>query len=363
MKQFSRIKPVYRNKNNIPFGVQLEELINCEPAFSKDPSLIEVAKKVLSSSLQQGTITNYEGVVRDFKTFARNNNYEEHTTEHSVTHFLLHLEKKSVSNSYISKVKPALCMYEQITNTEPTAFSKPVIRILDGIKNLAATRKTPVKKAPRLSLEIIKKMVEKVITPFVTNPERVNAKNLRTVFRITIIYFTVCRFNCFSTLKAENFKDQGDEIEIQFTRAKNDQKHRGNVTKLVQNNTKFCPVFITRFYFKRFGFRFGNQEKDERLVNCRLRKINCMWQPQDGAGLSYTTATEQLRYLVRQVGESAERITDKSAKMEGVTNMLEAGTPMVDVANHGRWKTVEIIQTYKHNSDQYKRSVAKQIPF
>ena len=74
--------------------------------------------------------------------------------------------------------------------------------------------------------------------------------------------------------------------------------------------------------------------------------------------MSHTTATEQLRALLIQLGVCAPGVTDKSVKMEGVTRMLDAGAAMIDVANQGMWKTVEIIQTYKHNSDQYKRETA-----
>ena len=63
------------------------------------------------------------------------------------------------------------------------------------------------------------------------------------------------------------------------------------------------------------------------------------------------------------MGEDPWGITDKSVKMEGVTRMIESGAPLVDVANQGRWKTTEIVQIYKHNSDQYKRKTASQIPF
>jgi len=369
LRRFARVKRNFLKKNigeRLPFDAKTENLGSCTSAFLRDPSLQEVARKVLGSSLQSGTISNYEGVVRDFKDFTSKNDYSEKPTEQSVSHFLLHLEKNQVTDSYICKVKPALSMYEQIINSDSTAFTKPVIRILDGVKNLAVSRKLPVKKAPRLNLDIIKKMVEKVIIPYVPNPERVNGKDLRTVFRVTVIYFTFCRFNCFSSLKAENFHDNGTDIDVYFTRAKNDPKHKGNITKMVQNGTKFCPVFITRFYFKRFGFVFGNkygEGEDRRFVNCRLRRIDYLWQPQAGAGLSNTTATEQLRNLIRKIGESAERITEKSVKMEGVTKMLDSGATMIDVANHGRWKTVEIVQTYKHNSDQYKRRTASQIPF
>jgi len=91
-----------------------------------------------------------------------------------------------------------------------------------------------------------------------------------------------------------------------------------------------------------FGNKYGEGE-DHRLVNCRLRKIDYLWQPQAGAGLCNTTVTEQLRKLIRKIGESTDRITEKSVKMERVTKMLDSGATMIDVANHGRWKTVEIV--------------------
>ena len=88
-----------------------------------------------------------------------------------------------------------------------------------------------------------------------------------------------------------------------------------------------------------FGNKYGEGE-DHRLVNCRLRKIDYLWQPQAGAGLCNMTVTEQ---LIRKIGESTDRITEKSVKMERVTKMLDSGATMIDVANHGRWKTVEIV--------------------
>ena len=177
------------------------------------------------------------------------------------------------------------------------------------------------------------------------------------------MYYTFCRFNCFASLRAEHFQDNGNDIEIHFPRAKNDVKHKGNITKMVQNGSGFCPVFVTRFYFKRFGFRFGNQGKDDRYVNCRIRRINQTWTPQAGAGLSQTTATEQLRNLLSRIGCNWEGVTDKSVKMEGVTRTLDAGATMIDVANQGRWKSVEIVQTYKHNSNEYKISTARLVPY
>ena len=42
--------------------------------------------------------------------------------------------------------------------------------------------------------------------------------------------------------------------------------------------------------------------------------------------------------------------------------MLDSGATMLVVANYRRWKIVKIVQNFKHNSDQFKRGTASQIP-
>ena len=125
----------------LPFNLDPESLGTGTQAFNKDPSSSDVARPVLGSALQSGTISNYEGVVRDFKNFTLEQGYGVVPTENNVSHFLLYLEKNSVTDSYISKVKAALTMYEEWLNIQTTAFMKPVTRILDGVKNLAISRK------------------------------------------------------------------------------------------------------------------------------------------------------------------------------------------------------------------------------
>ena len=56
-------------------------------------------------------------------------------------------------------------------------------------------------------------------------------------------------------------------------------------------------------------------------------------------------------------------MTGKSAKLEGVTQMLESGATPDEVAHLRRWKTVQIVQTYKHNSDEYKIMTDQKIPY
>ena len=43
--------------------------------------------------------------------------------------------------------------------------------------------------------------------------------------------------------------------------------------------------------------------------------------------------------------------------------MMAAGISVEEVVLHGRWKTPDMPQRYKHNSTAYKLSVAQRIPF
>ena len=51
-----------------------------------------------------------------------------------------------------------------------------------------------------------------------------------------------------------------------------------------------------------------------------------------------------------EMGLSAREVTDKSFKLLGVTEALKAGMTLEEVAQHGRWRTMEMPLRYKHNS-------------
>ena len=79
--------------------------------------------------------------------------------------------------------------------------------------------------------------------------------------------------------------------------------------------------------------------------------------------LSRTTAIEQLRQLLSKHGFPGARVTDKSAKIEGVTRSLDSGVPLEEVQLHDRWKTLDIPMHYKRNSSTFKSKIASNVPF
>ena len=278
-----------------------------------------------------------------------------------VTHFLLSTAKSDPCFSYVCKIKPALKFLADSMDKK-LVFSDHMIRLLTGLKRRAAKKRLPAKKAPILPLDTLKSLVKQEIIPFRNNPHMINKVVFRTIFRTMIEYFLHCRFNCFSKLEAQHFLCYDEKISVIFPSGKNDQLHNSTSSTLIRNGTDFCPHQITQLYFKSAGFAFGNSGKiDHSKVSCRVRKSGGVWIYQKNPGLGRTTAVENLRNLLKKHGfpYDYEGVTDKSAKMEGVTHSLEAGASLEEVQFYGRWLTLEIPFSNKRNSETCKAKIAR----
>ena len=171
-----------------------------------------------------------------------------------------------------------------------------------------------VKMAAELSLDTIKHLVGKELMEFVSTPGLINPINQRTWFRITFEYFLHCRFQDFFQLEARHFLLTESEIEVTFTRGKNNQLHQGSSSALVANGLSFYPLQIMKLYFNRVEFLFANEGLDPSKVNCRIQKNDGSWVFQPTQVLCRTTAIEQLRKLLAKYGFLFMSVTNKSAK-------------------------------------------------
>jgi hypothetical protein len=185
---------------------------------------------------------------------------------------------------------------------------------------------------------------------------------MRTFVRAVVIYFTFCRFNCYNKLRAQDFEDMGDSIKITFQSSKNDQYHNGQSSYVVENDSVINPVQIIRSYFKLCGFKFGLANGDQSFVNCVMRRKKAGWTADGRRSISYSTSTRDVRNVLAAAGIFVEKASDKSFKMLGVTMTLESGTALENVRDQGRWRTISMPLHYKTNSDQFKKSVASQVP-
>ena len=345
------------NSRNIPY---LRDIID------SDPIMANVADRVLNAPLSTGTMSNYDAVIKDFTSFCVKFRYNPNTvSEQSIIHFLLNVEHEQRGFAYCSKIKPALELHGQLAG-KPLQFSATLNRLMQGVKNLSAERRLPTKKAQQLSLETIRHLVHKEVTTHKDNIRSINLITFRTIFRVVIEYYLFARFDDFSKLKAKHFYRyySPNYIVVNFPHRKNDQHHQGFESVLVEK-PDMCPVHLTDLYFKCIGLTYGNSRtgiQDEGFVNCRIRKSGPHQSAETSQCLSRTTATEDLRDILRKNGLPWQGVTDKSAKAEGVTKSLDQGADLLEVQLHGGWKSQFIPLHYKHNSIEYKRKIADNVP-
>ena len=84
-------------------------------------------------------------------------------------HYLANLHEKKASLAILCQVKPAVQLLVDINSRGQEAFTSRVLRMLEAAKRKAAKVKEPVRKAGEVSLDLLKRMVEKHIQPYERN--------------------------------------------------------------------------------------------------------------------------------------------------------------------------------------------------
>jgi hypothetical protein len=349
--------------NNIPFGLETTTSNILSEILALDGSLTQSVAGLMAQAKASGTMENYERTTRRFADFCGSKGYSyPEFGEKAVLHFVIQLDNDKVSMATLCQVKPALQLVEKLSGRPDSAWTDLVDIFMVAAKRRAASMKPAVKKAGILPPDTLHRLHEVCFIPHVENELAADPVLLRTYVRSVVIYFTFCRFNCYSKLRAQDLEDKGSSIQITFKSAKNDQFHDGKITYLVENESPVNPVRIVRSYFRICGFSFGRESGDVSLLNCVIRRKRTGWTADGRRGIGYTTATKNTREMLAKVGIFSDRATDKSFKMLGVTKTMDQGTALEDVMQQGRWRTVSMPLHYKVNSDQFKERIASNVP-
>ena len=261
---------------------------------------------------------------------------------------------------------------------ESSALTGLVKQSVNAIERDLAAHRGVVKKATRYSYAVISKLVQEEIAPHWGELHKVEAEHFRSIFRhwgelhkveaehfrsifrAVVIYCTVCRFDDFSRLKDSNFTDNGNHVKIIFERSKNDQFGDNSRSVIpVCDDSDSCPAKIIRAYFHRFGLQFNGSGK---YVNFRLKKDAGRHIPLYSTSLSQSNATKCTRELLVKHGFDGSRFTEKSFKVQGVTQLLDSGEPLENVMVFGRWMRTTILLHYRNLSENFLLSVAGRLP-
>jgi hypothetical protein len=252
-------------------------------------------------------------------------------------------------------------MVEKVTGREQSVLTDHVKSAVYSVQRYYEQRKPAVKKAKKLDYLVVNHLIELEILPHTRRPHKIDVIHFRSLFRATIIYFTMCRFADFSKLTDREFTDGGDHIKITFLTRKNDQHGDNSVHIIPQRaDCAVCPVKLIKLYFWRFGLSFQGSGKS---VNFRIGRMAGVVSAGKGS-LSRCNATKNFKDLLRKHGyiEEAEAYCEKALKVGSVTNTLDAGEPLENVKVVGGWKSLTTPLHYRELSERFRRDVASRIP-
>ena len=120
----------------------------------------------------------------------------------------------------------------------------------------------------------------------------------------------------------------------------------------------YCPVRLTRLYMQRLGRLYAEPQSDGYLVP----RVRCA---KDGSQnseshqkLSYTTAAEDFKQLLRSAGIPAAHYTEHSGKRGAATTAAEMGVSTTDLQRMGGWASTKMAAKYTDLSLTKRLSLA-----
>ena len=225
-----------------------------------------------------------------------------------------------------------------------------------------ATKRKPVRKAHVFSVGVLNKLIEKLVNPHAADPWKINPSDFRGIVRVTVYYYTFCRYADFNILTDKDVQDCGDHLKIYFKTSKNDQWYNGSLSVIAAQDSDTCPVKLIRLYFSRFGLVFASELSTGTYLNFRLQRSAGSWKALQGSRLSLTSATEKMRTTLAKVTPDAAKFTEKSFKVTGVTSLLDSSESLENVMLAGRWHGLLTPQHYRDTSVHFRLSITKRIP-
>jgi hypothetical protein len=128
-------------------------------------------------------------------------------SEQAILHFIVDLNKKGAS--VVAQVKPAMVLLLQMQTGGAGNFTDRANRWCEVSKRKATKKRPPTRKAGKVSLNMLKSMVDKNVTQFKNNIKEADIFKMRCVTKMVVEYFTFCRFADFLQLKAKNIEEVG----------------------------------------------------------------------------------------------------------------------------------------------------------
>ena len=184
----------------------------------------------------------------------------------------------------------------------------------------------------------------------------------RTVWRMNILYYTLCRFseiNCLTTSELTLRPAPADSIDIYIAKSKTDQNGNGKTVSLysIADDPLICPVTLTKGYLARLSYPSS--------TNCYLGSLqprvhfDCKKGhqiPLPAYVISYSSCLEEGKALLAKLGIEG-RFGEHSGRRGGATAASAHGGSLQDVQQLSQWKTAACASKYVDNSSEQKEKM------
>ena len=111
-------------------------------------------------------------------------------------------------------------------------------------------------------------------------------------------------------------------------------------------DVSFCPVRLTRLYLQRLGLEYNKPD----FVGFMVPRVRCSKAGEQTAEahqrLSYTTAAEDFKLLLRTVGIPPKHYTEHSGKRGAATVAADMGMSTDDLQRMGGWASRKMAAKY-----------------
>lgn len=316
-----------------------------EPDIIQNPN--EKLQMYLEQAVRPSTQKTYLSYWRRFNEFCLSNNYAVQEAA-SIGLFLIHLAERSENRTSSLTAKHAIKYYLKINFPFKKAKTDTyfVSRI---VKSISKKWGKPVKKAKRITSEMVSKLVLNLINSG-------SFKDERTAIFILLQFVCTARYEEVAKLQKSciEFTPSG-HMKILFPSAKNfevwDAKTcwaSGNAGGLID------PVRLVQSYLKKLSgnvswlfpsFRIGRNQ-----VPVFLDKA-----------VTYNNMLTLLKQALSRIGENGEEFSLHGVRTGSLSEMANSDSkvPKSDIRRHGRWKSQEMVDHYHELSLEKKLAPSK----
>ena len=249
-----------------------------------------------------------------------------------------HLTTKAMST--LQPALAAITHYHSRYHFPSPSQSTAVQKAMEGAKRVHGSPCVPRK---IMTLDILKICIANLSLP------SSNFVKLRTVWRMTIEYFGLLRFNEIQNLCTTDITFDSTGMFIYIERSKTDQRGVGDHVRVLNHaDSTICPVRLTRLYLDKLGYQQG-------VMLPSLRgKI-----PNPKVAITYKTALRDLKNTLISIGVDPTGFGEHSGRRGGTTAAAAAGAPHASLKSQGRWKSDSSVERYTDNAKAAKETFAR----